>query len=62
MELPLRVDAYKIEIIDFNGRIVDHKVVFGGVNELNVALWPSGIYMVRVDDESIKPVRFVKQQ
>jgi len=60
LSLPLSDDAHHLEILDINGRLMHSDKVMGGVLEVGVSNWPAGIYLVRLNNRSLDPIRFVK--
>jgi hypothetical protein len=61
IQLPWTENTQQLEILYLHGKVMDQVSIYGGVAERAIAHWPSGVYIIRIKDSEMKPLRFVKQ-
>lgn len=60
IESPVRAEAYTLEIIQMDGRVIHTLSTTGGVELIGISHLTSGMYFVRSSDPTQQPVRFIK--
>jgi hypothetical protein len=60
IEAPASKDAYRLEIMNLEGRVVYSAETLGGRLELQAGSWMPGMYIIRAHGIEVAPIRFIK--
>jgi hypothetical protein len=60
IEAPASKDAYRLEIMNLEGRVVYSAQTLGGRLELSAGSWMPGMYIIRAHGIEVAPIRFIK--
>jgi hypothetical protein len=60
IEAPASKDAYRLEIMNLEGRVVYSAETLGGRVELQAGSWMPGMYIIRAHGIGVAPIRFIK--